>query len=185
VENSQWEKIPNMKFIRSSPSVNIFNKNLYVFFGIDENAKPTYKIECFEISSFEWVEINLNGETNFFQNYHQASCLQINEEEILLFGEYKKYEKLEGNDEFIIVNIKNKEAYKENKTHPLVQGCSQACLPLINARNEIICLRYISNEISENIGEFEDIFSVSSISRDESRILEVLNCRHLEKIIKK
>lgn len=185
VESYKWGILPAMKYIRSFPSVNVFNKNLYVFFGIDENGKPTYKIESLNILTLEWVEIFLNNNnTSFFHNYHQVSCIQINEDEILLFGGYKNHEKLEGNDELIIINIKQKEAYKENKTHPLVQGCSQACPPLINESNEIICLRYISNEISENIGEFEDIFSVSAISNENIKILEVLNCRHLEKILK-
>ena len=189
LETYNWEKIANMKYVRSSPIVTSFNRDLYVFFGINESDEPCKFIEKYNIKDNRWEEISfINEEYWCILNFHRASCLQINEEEILFFGGYKSFsERFEGNDEIIIINMKKKEIFKGNqeKIHPLIQGGSQTCNPLINEKNEIVSLRYLNNELGETIEEFEEMFLATALAENEGvRVLEVINCRHLEKLIK-
>ena len=184
LETFKWEKITSMKHIRSSPAITAFNRDLYVFFGIDNTEKPCNFIESFKVKDQNWVEVNIKKQENcFIENYHQTSCLQINEDEVFFFGGYKNNDKFEGNDEIILINVK-KEEFSKEKSRDSVLGGSQTCNPLINERNEIMCLRYLNKEIGEKIVEFDEMFCVSAVKENAVRIVEVINCRHLEKILK-
>ena len=234
LETRKWEKIPNLNYLRSSPSAMVFdNKEIYVFFGLDEKNQACTKIEKFTTFDREWIEIKFSG---FLENsmLFQVSCLQINEEEILCFGGYQNNDHKRGenaeilggyqnctddlggcqncteifqgyqngtteiltgyqnndkkrreNTEIWVLNISKKEGVQTFKPHPMIQGSSQICNAMINEKNEIMSLRYVNNEVGEKIGEFEEIFSICAINEKESRVVEIVNCRLLEKIIKK
>ena len=185
IKNFRWEKFPALKYTRSSPSALVFNKEIFVFFGLDERNQVCNKIEKIFPGDKEWSELKFRG---FFEKkpIFQASCLQINEDEIIIFGGYHVFEKgRAGNDEIFVANMKNEEVFNVFKPHPLLQGSSQICHSLFNDQNEIISLRYVNNELGEKIGEFEEIFGICAVNGKGCRVVEIVNCRLFEKIINK
>jgi len=116
--------------------------------------------------------------TEIFQGYQNGTTE-------ILTGYQNNDKKRRENTEIWVLNISKKEGVQTFKPHPMIQGSSQICNAMINEKNEIMSLRYVNNEVGEKIGEFEEIFSICAINEKESRVVEIVNCRLLEKIIKK
>jgi hypothetical protein len=83
------EKIPKMTQIRLCPAVTVFKVNskelIYVFGGLKDSETIDFSIEIFDPIEMSWKREKVMNNYIYISR-HQHLALQINSEEILLFG---------------------------------------------------------------------------------------------------
>ncbi|EGR32498.1 kelch motif family protein, putative [Ichthyophthirius multifiliis] len=92
LKNFKWDLAPSLNFGCASSAVCAFqNKFLFKFGGIGEDLQLSPYIECFDQERNSWVLLDPKIEKvplNEFALLSSSSCVQINSNDILIFGGY-------------------------------------------------------------------------------------------------
>lgn len=172
---NKWMEIAPMNHERTRPAITSFDdKSIYVFFGCDnqENCKT---IEKYDINADKWIIIKaLNQWPQFEVNF--GSAVQINQNQILVFGgfyegaKHNNKKEMIFNDRGLLFNVHESNFVNLGAILP-VDYC-QSYAPVVY-NNNIYSLGYIAKGFIPNFNRYMDADFVLKIENGNIQCKDV------------
>ncbi|KAM3146369.1 hypothetical protein pb186bvf_001338 [Paramecium bursaria] len=179
IQSEHFEVLDDMNHARSNHGCCTFETDsqffIYVFFGVNKYGSMEQSVEKYDLNERSWSQILI---TNLIPGIIiiQPSALQINQQQILIFGGIYKNTLFSQSNKTLIYNSYNDTIDNLGQLIPyLGQQCSQ-CL-LLN--ESVYSIHYHPDSQQPKYSEFMDIFQILQISNKEIKIKDVINTRQM------
>lgn len=86
LQTRQWCEISACKLKASGCSVCVFSNKIYKFGGKSDVFSTINQIECYNSKSDFWMVLDINNVGQRVKMAYKGGCIQINEQQILIFG---------------------------------------------------------------------------------------------------
>ena len=176
VLENKWEKIALMNSARSRAAVCPFNDVfIYAFYGTGSDMVNVLTCERYEIKLNVWKKIEIYNDFSGFE-VSFAGAVQINENQILVFGGFSENEQEKGaitfSKKLATFNVNN-ETFRLNLDQlPLDFSLSNSCTPIIDNR-EIFCLGFFMKSMKPQT-RFLDCDYVLKISEQNCEVRNLI-----------
>lgn len=175
--DNKWEKIALMNSARSRPAVAPYNDNaIYAFYGTGSDMLNVTTCERYDINLNVWKNIEISNDFSGFEVSY-AGAVQINEDQILVFGGFYENDQEKGSLNFskkmLTFNINNNTFRLMQDQLPLDFSLSSSSTPIIENR-EVYCLGFFLQSLKPQSSRFLDCDYILKISRENTEVKNLI-----------